>query len=60
MNRLGVEPSGTEFLDWTIDGVALRSMVPAEQRTTLYGAPSRNRPAHAAGGRTAAFAGTPG
>ncbi|MER6667636.1 hypothetical protein ABT256_24030 [Amycolatopsis japonica] len=23
MNRLGVEPSGTEFLDWTIDGVAL-------------------------------------
>ncbi|MEU8418339.1 hypothetical protein AB0C24_36550 [Amycolatopsis japonica] len=36
MNRLGVEPSGTEFLDWTIDGVALRSMVPAEQRTPLF------------------------
>ncbi|WP_394359909.1 hypothetical protein [Amycolatopsis sp. SB7-3] len=36
MNRLGVEPSGTGFLDWTIDGVALRSMVPAEQRTPLF------------------------
>lgn len=36
MKRLGVEPSGTGFLDWTIDGVALRSMVPAEQRTPLF------------------------
>jgi len=36
VNRLGVEPSGTGFLDWTIDGVALHSLVPAEQRTPLF------------------------
>ncbi|RSN53686.1 hypothetical protein DMH01_38990 [Amycolatopsis sp. WAC 04182] len=39
MNRLGVEPSVTgeaRFLDWTIDGVALRTLVPAEQRTSLF------------------------
>ncbi|MFI9454576.1 hypothetical protein [Amycolatopsis sp. NPDC052450] len=43
MNRLGVEPSVTRwndgearFLDWTIDGVALRSMVPVQERTPLF------------------------
>lgn len=43
MNRLGVEPSMTRwndgearFLDWTIDGVALRSMVPTQEQTPLF------------------------
>ncbi|MFD6068192.1 MULTISPECIES: hypothetical protein [Amycolatopsis] len=45
MNRLGVEPSVTRwtdgearFLDWTIDGVALRTMVSEmpEQQTPLF------------------------
>ncbi|EME54537.1 hypothetical protein [Amycolatopsis decaplanina] len=43
MNRLGVEPSVTRwndgearFLDWTIDGVALRSMVPTQHQTPLF------------------------
>ncbi|WP_409494982.1 hypothetical protein [Amycolatopsis sp. cmx-11-12] len=42
MNKLGVEPSVTRwtdgearFLDWTIDGVALRSMVPVQEQTPL-------------------------
>ncbi|WP_233598692.1 MULTISPECIES: hypothetical protein [unclassified Amycolatopsis] len=43
MNRLGVEPSVTSwndgearFLDWTIDGVAVRSMVPVQEQTPLF------------------------
>ncbi|MEV7553985.1 hypothetical protein AB0N89_30580 [Amycolatopsis sp. NPDC089917] len=43
MNRLGVEPSVTRwndgearFLDWTIDGVALRDMDPTQHQTPLF------------------------
>ncbi len=43
MNKLGVEPSVTRwndgearFLDWTIDGVALRDMDPTQHRTPLF------------------------
>lgn len=39
MNRLGVEPSVTgesRFLDWTIDGVALRTLVPVQEQTPLF------------------------
>ncbi|KZB87272.1 hypothetical protein [Amycolatopsis regifaucium] len=42
MNTLGVVPSVTRwndgearFLDWTIDGVALRELVPMQERTPL-------------------------
>ncbi|MEV6910597.1 hypothetical protein [Amycolatopsis sp. NPDC051071] len=43
MNKLGVEPSVTtwndgeaRFLDWTIDGVALRSTVSTQHQTPLF------------------------
>ena len=43
MNKLGVEPSVTRwndgearFLDWTIDGVALRELVPTQEQTPLF------------------------
>jgi len=42
VNRLGVGPSvtrwndgGARFLDWTIDGVALRDLVPTDHQTPL-------------------------
>ncbi|EMD27124.1 hypothetical protein [Amycolatopsis azurea] len=43
MNRLGVEPpvtrwndGGARSLDWTIDGVALRDLVPTQHQTPLF------------------------
>ncbi|MFC9257302.1 hypothetical protein [Amycolatopsis thailandensis] len=43
MNRLGVEPSVTRwdggearFLGWTIDGAALRDLVPTQNQTPLF------------------------